>query len=154
VTGAVELAHDVVTAQGRLVEFVGRCTPEQWTSRPLADDDPRAVAVIVDHVADAFEYLAAWVRELARGEPVQVNSDVVDDLNARHAEAVSAPTPDDATDHLQRSGDAFVALIESLSPGQLSAGDGGITITRFAEIAARHADSHRAELEAALGLST
>ena len=153
-TDAVELALEVVTARGRMVEFVDRCTEEQWTSRPLADDDPRPVGVIVDHVADAYEYLASWVRELARGEPVQVNSDVVDALNARHAEAGSVPTRDDATDHLQRSGDAFAALIESLSPGQLSAGDGRVTIARFAEIAARHADNHRAELEAALGLSS
>jgi hypothetical protein len=138
----------VASARQRLVEFVDQCTAEQWVSSPLGDGDPRPVGVIVDHVADAYEYLAAWVGQLARGESVEVSSDVVDDLNARHAKNISAPTPADAVDHLRRSGDAFMALIESLSPEQLSAGDG--RIVRFAQIAARHADNHVAELEAAL----
>ena len=51
-------------------------------------------------------------------------------------------------------GDAFVALIEPLSPHQLSSGDGRVTVTRFAEIAALHADDHRVELETVLGLAT
>jgi hypothetical protein len=106
------------------------------------------VGVIVDHVADAYEYLATWVAELARGESVEVSSDIVDDLNARHAQRLSAPTRAETVDHLQRSGDAFIDLVESLSLEQLSGGDG--RIVRFAQIAARHADSHVAELDAAL----
>jgi hypothetical protein len=66
VTAASELAREVVAARARLVEFVGRCTDDQWTTRPLADD-PRAVAVIVDHVADAYEYLGSFVGKLSRG---------------------------------------------------------------------------------------
>jgi hypothetical protein len=149
VTDAVDLTRDVAKARERLVEFVDRCTAEQWASSPLGDADPRSVGVIVDHVADAYEYLAVWLGELARGESVEVSSDVVDDLNARHARAISAPTRADTVDHLRTSGDAFMALVESLSPDQLSGADG--RIVRFAQIAARHADSHVAELEAALG---
>ncbi|HVA04498.1 MAG TPA: hypothetical protein VMU64_12225 [Acidimicrobiales bacterium] len=55
--------------------------------------------------------------------------------------------------HLEGSGDAFVALIEPLSPHQLTSGDGRVTITRFAEIAVLHADDHHVELETALGLA-
>jgi len=47
-----------------------------------------------------------------------------------------------------------MALIEPLSPHQLTSGDGRVTVTRFAEIAARHADDHRVDLETALGLTT
>jgi hypothetical protein len=149
VTDAVDLTRDVARARERLVEFVDRCTDEQWASSPLGDGDPRPVGVIVDHVADAYEYLAGWVGQLARGQSVEVSSDVVDDLNARHAKDISAPTRADAVDHLRRSGDAFMALVESLSPEQLARGDG--RIVRFAQIAARHADNHVSELEAALG---
>jgi hypothetical protein len=76
----------------------------------------------------------------------------VDGLNARHASAVLSPTRPSAIAHLIRSGDAFVALIEPLSARQLAHGDGPVTIARFAEIAARHADDHRLELQVALGL--
>jgi hypothetical protein len=46
-----------------------------------------------------------------------------------------------------------VALIEPLRAPQLSSGDGRVTVTRFAEIAALHADNHRVDLETALGLA-
>jgi hypothetical protein len=152
VTDGVELATEVVAARARLIEFVGRCRVEQWTARPLAVGDPRAVGVIVDHVADAYEYLGSFVTRLARDERVDVSPEIVDELNAHHASALSSPSPEQVVAHLMRSGDAFVALVEPLDAHQLSKGDGGVTIARFAEIAARHADSHRTELEVALGL--
>jgi len=152
VTDGLDLATEVSAARRRLVEFVGRCSAEHWTTSPLADGDPRTVGVIVDHVADAYEYLGSWVGQLARDEPVEVSPAVVDELNARHALAVTAPTPQEAIEHLRRSGDDLVALLESLRPEQVSGGDG--RIARFAEIAALHADGHRSELEDALGLPT
>jgi hypothetical protein len=154
VTDGVEQATEVVAARARLIGFVGRCRDEQWTARPLAVADPRAVGVIVDHVADADadEYLGSFVTKLARNEHVDVSPEIVDELNAHHASAMSSPSPEQVIAHLMRSGDAFVALVEPLDAHQLSKGDGGVTIARFAAIAARHADSHRTELEVALGL--
>jgi hypothetical protein len=147
-----ELAAAVVEARRRLVGFVEACSEGQWASAPLADADPRTVATIVDHVADAYDYLAAWIDRLRRGDPAEVNSTVVDELNARHAAAAPAPTRPDVVAHLGRSGDAIVALISSLSPQQLAGEDA--PVVRLAHIAARHADSHRDELEAVLGLSS
>jgi hypothetical protein len=150
VTAPADLAREVCAARDRLIVFARRCPPDEWASSPLPGD-PRSVAVIVDHVADAYEYFGSWVGALARGEPTEVTPGTVDELNARHAAAVTAPTRDAAVEHLVRSGDAFVALIESLGAEQLAAGQG--RITRFAEIAARHADDHRAELETGIGRS-
>jgi hypothetical protein len=152
VTDATELALEVSAARARLVEFVRRCTDDQWAAQPLADD-PRAVAVIVDHVADAYEYLGSFVVRLSRGEPVEVSGAIVDELNARHASAVHAPTREAVIDHLASSGDNFVACIEPMDAQQLAAGDGRVTIARFAQIAALHADDHRVALEEALGLT-
>jgi hypothetical protein len=151
VTDASQLAHEVLAARARLIEFVGRCTDDQWTARPLTED-PRAVAVIVDHVADAYEYLGSFVGELSRGEPVEVSGAIVDELNARHASAVRAPTREAVIDHLARSGDDFVACIEPMDAHQLAGEGGRVTIARFAQIAALHADDHRVALEEALGL--
>lgn len=149
-TEAQDLAREVTAARQRLIEFVGRCPEDRWTSCPLADADPRPVGVIVDHVADAYEYLGGFVTRLTRGEAVEISPGAVDELNARHATAVRTPTRHDAVEHLVRSGDDFVALVEPLNPEQLALGEG--RVARLAQIAARHADSHRTELEEALGL--
>jgi hypothetical protein len=150
VTEALDLAHEVDRARQRLIEFVGRCGDDAWTSTPLADGDPRPVGVIVDHVADAYEYLGSFVTRILSGEKVEVTPGAVDELNARHVAAVPTPSTRGVVEHLQSSGDDFVALIERLDAGQLAMDEG--RVTRLAQIAARHADAHRTELEAALGL--
>ena len=140
-------ARSIGEARERLIGFVRQCTDADWRAAPVGGD-PRPVGVIADHVAHAYEYLAGWVRDLVAGTPVEVNAEVVDDLNAGHAAEAGTPTPGRVVDHLRASGDAMIALIAGLEPGQLDL-DGG-RVRRFAMIATRHADDHRAEIEAAL----
>jgi hypothetical protein len=140
-------AQAIHDARQRLISFVQRCTDGQWRASPV-DGDPRPVGVIADHVAHAYEYLAGWVRDLVAGRSVEVNAAIVDGLNAEHAGVASAVTPLDVVSHLRSNGDAIIALINGLEPGQLDLDDG--RVRRLAVIAARHADDHRAEIEAAL----
>ena len=142
-----DLTDALRATRGALVAFAEGCTDDQWTARPLGDDDPRTVGVIVDHVADAYEYIGSWITELAAGGAAEVNAEVVDGLNARHA-AAGDPSRAQACAHLTASGDDLIALIESV-PDELVAPEA--RITRLAEIAARHADAHRDELQRALG---
>jgi hypothetical protein len=140
-------AQAIDDARQRLISFVQRCAEGDWRSAPV-DGDPRPVGVIADHVAHAYEYLAGWVRDLVAGRPVDVNAAIVDDLNAEHAGGATTVTPAHVVSHLRSSGDALIALIAGLAPGQLDLDDG--RVRRFAVIAARHADNHRAEIQAAL----
>ena len=140
-------AADIDAAGERMIGFVNGCSDEEWGSAPL-DGDPRPVAVVVDHVAHAYEYLAGWISQLVAGQPVEVNSGVVDSLNAQHARDATAVSKTEATEHLRRSGEAISVLVAGLSPADLAAGDG--RARRLAQIAARHADDHRADIEAAL----
>jgi glutamine synthetase adenylyltransferase len=140
-------AAEIDAARDRLIGFVDGCSEEQWHAAPL-DGDLRPVAVVVDHVADAYEYMAGWIRQIAAGEQVDVNSDVVDALNAEHASQAAAVTRAEAAGHLRRSGAAISALVAGLSAAELAADDG--RVRRLAQIAASHADGHRADLEAAL----
>jgi DinB superfamily len=142
-----ELAADIDAARERLAGFVGSCTDADWRSAPL-DGDPRPVAVVVDHVAHAYEYLARWIRQVVAGQPVEVNSEVVDALNAEHARAAGPVTRAEAAGHLRRSGADIAALVVGLSAADLAAGDG--RVRRLAQVAIRHADDHRSEIEAAL----
>jgi hypothetical protein len=142
-----ELAADIDAARERLAGFVGSCTDADWHSAPLPGD-PRPVGVVVDHVAHAYEYLAGWMRQLVAGQPVEVDSVVVDELNAEHARAAGSVTRAEAAGHLRRSGTDIAALVAGLSAADLDAGDG--RVRRLAQVAIRHADGHRSEIEAAL----
>ncbi len=146
-SGPAEFAADIDAARDRLIGFVDGCTDADWRSAPL-DGDPRPVGVVVDHVAHAYEYLAGWMRQLVAGQPVEVNGEVVDALNAEHARAAASVSRAEATGHLRRSGSAISALVANLSAADLNAGDG--RVQRLAQIAIRHADDHRSEIEAAL----
>jgi hypothetical protein len=140
-----EYAAAVATARDRLVGFVGQCSDASWKSISAAEGDPRPVGVIVDHVADAYEYLARWIQAILDGESVDVTEQVVDELNARHGLAASHVTRSQAAAHLKTSGDMIVALIRSLPPAALDLDRE--RVRRFARIAALHADSHRREVE-------
>jgi hypothetical protein len=134
-------------ARQRLTDFVQGCTEAQWVASPV-DGDPRPVGVIADHVAHAYEYLAGWISEIIVGGSPHVDNEVVDELNADHATA-AIPTPAQVTDHLKSAGDVLISLVSSLKPAQLELGEG--RVARFAFIAARHADSHREEIQEQLG---
>jgi hypothetical protein len=142
-----QYASEIDAARERLVAFVDGCSDEQWSAAPL-DGDPRPVGVVVDHVAHAYEYLAGWMRQILDGEAVTVNSDVVDALNAEHAVRTAAVTKAGAVEHLRRSGAAISRLVAGCTAEDLQAGEG--RVERLAQIAIRHADDHRAEIEAGL----
>jgi hypothetical protein len=148
VRSPAQYAADIDAARERLAAFAAGCSPEQWRATPL-EGDPRPVGVIVDHVAHAYEYMGGWVQRILAGEDVAVDGTTVDVLNAEHAVA-AAVTPDEAIEHLRRSGAAFSGLVAGCSAAGLQAGNG--RVERFAQIAIRHPDDHRAELEAALGI--
>jgi uncharacterized damage-inducible protein DinB len=148
VRSPAQYAAEIGAARDRLIAFAAGCAPEQWRAAPL-DGDPRPVGVIVDHVAHAYEYMGGWMRRILDGEDVAVTADMVDALNAEHALAAAAVTRDGAIEHLRRSGTVFRDLVAGCSAAGLQAGGG--LVARFAQIAIRHPDDHRAELEAALG---
>ena len=130
-----------------MIAFVSGCSDQEWRTAPL-NGDPRPVAVVVDHVAHAYEYLAGWMRQIVAGQRVEVTSDAVDALNARHAQDAVAVSKAEATKHLRRDGAAISLLVAGLSAADLAADDG--RVRRLAQIAARHADDHRADIETAL----
>ena len=140
-------AADIDAARDRLIAFANACSDEDWRAAPL-DGDPRPVAVVVDHVANSYEYMAGWIRRLLDGERVEVTADMVDDLNAEHASEAVTVSQADAAEHLRRSGATISALIAGLSAADLSLSDGRVRL--FAQVAIRHADNHRTDIEAAL----
>jgi hypothetical protein len=140
-------AQAIDEARQRLLMFVEQCADDVWHAAPV-EGDPRQVAVITDHVADAYSYLGGFIADVAAGQQLTVTSELVDDLNAGHAAGAGDLSRAQVADHLRATGDALIAQIAGLEPAQLDLDDG--RIRRLATIAARHADGHRTEIEAAL----
>jgi uncharacterized damage-inducible protein DinB len=140
-------AAQIDAARQRLLTFVRQCTDDDWSAAPL-DGDPRTVGVVLDHVAHSYEYLAGWIQDILDGQKVEVNADVVDVHNAQHAARAAAVNQAQAADHLRVSGDLIIELVAGLNASELDRGAG--RVRRFAQIAARHADDHRTDIEAAL----
>jgi hypothetical protein len=145
-----EHAAAITASLERLLAFVSACSDEDWHARPLrGSGDARPVSVIADHIANSYEYMTSWVREIAAdGEP-EVDVALIDRLNAEHARQAELVTQAEVAEHLRRSGDTFIATIAALAPSDLQRQHG--QVRRFAEIATRHPDTHRSEIEKALG---
>jgi DinB superfamily len=141
-----DLAAAIDAARDRMIGFADSCAASDWQAAPLPGD-PRPVGVVVDHVAHAYEYLSGWLRDVQSGTRPAVSAGIVDELNAAHA-AAGLCSQADAVAHLHRSGDAIVDLVAGLRPEDLDANGG--QGRRLAQIAIRHADDHRSEIEAAL----
>ena len=148
-----EHAEHIAAARDGLLAFAAACTDEVWHATPLAaHGDDRTVGIIVDHVAHAYEYMGGWMREILAGGTPQVDVALVDRLNAAHTAGAGHLTQAGAMEHLTRSGDELIGLVAGLSEADLDAGAG--RVRRFAEIAARHPDAHRADIEEALRAAT
>jgi hypothetical protein len=144
-----EHADQIAAARDRLLAFAAGCTDDDWSARPLAArGDARTVGMVVDHVADAYDYMGGWIREILAGQSPAVDVALVDRLNAAHAIEACRLTQAGAMEHLRRNGDAMIALIAGLADSNLDASGG--RVRRFAEIAARHPDTHRTDIEDAI----
>jgi uncharacterized damage-inducible protein DinB len=144
-----EHAARIAASRDRLLAFAATCTDEIWHATPLAaQGDHRPVGTIVDHIAHAYEYMGGWMREILAGGTPPVDVALVDRLNAAHAASAGHLTQAGAMEHLTRSGDELIGLVAGLTDADLEAGGG--RVRRFAEIAARHPDAHRSDIEKAL----
>ena len=145
--GPEQYADAIRAARDELVAWVGRCSEERW-ARAVSEGDPRPVAIVVDHVADAYGYLGRFVTTLLMGEPLEVSTQIVDSLNEEHRKRAVGVTRREAGAHLVAAGDSFAELVAGIDPREFA---GNARLARFAEIGIRHAQDHLAEVEAVPG---
>lgn len=80
----------------------------------------RKIGVVVHHVASMYPLEIQAALTLAGGKPVEgLTSDVIDEINARHAREHDAATKQAALDLLRQNSTAAAAAIRTLSDEQL-----------------------------------
>ena len=101
-----------------LADLASRLTEAEWAAR--GQKDRRKVGVLVHHVATMYPLEIQLAQTLAAGRPVVgVTWDLVNELNAKHAEEYHAVTKQEALDLLRKNSTAAAAAIRAFSDEEL-----------------------------------
>jgi hypothetical protein len=151
------LAERLEQGARALEEVASALTEPEWQTR--IPGDGRTIGVVVHHVATMYPLEIELAQALAAGQPITgVTWAVVNELNARHAGANTAVTPEAAIDLLRRNSAAAAAAIRALGDEELDRAarvslnaDAPLTCQFFLEDhAVRHSYHHLARIRTAL----
>jgi len=113
------LAERLEQGAAALEALASTLTDSEWHTR--LPHDGRTIGVVVHHVASMYPLEMQLAQVLADGKPIEgVTTDVVDDINAKHAKEFEGVTKEAAIDLLRRNSAAAAAAIGALSDDQLS----------------------------------
>ena len=156
---AERLARRVEEGAANLASFVEGISQGEWRA-PASTTDLRSIGVIVHHVASAYPVEIDLARAIASGKAVtDVTSEVVAQLNARHAKEHSSVTKEAALELLRRNSCEAAAAVRAFTDEELdrsapfSLSYGAPLTAQFVieDHAVRHSWHHLARLRTALG---
>lgn len=151
------LADRLEQGANALALLASTLTEAEWQT-PVPKDG-RKVGVIVHHVATMYPLEINLAQTLGSGKPiVEVTSDAVNEINARHAKEYDAVTKKEALDLLALNSTSAAAAIRALSDEELdqaapvSLNSGAPLSCQFflEDHAVRHSYHHIARIRAAL----
>ena len=117
-TRAQTLAERVERGAKELITFVEGCSLAEWQT-PIPSDG-RTVGVLAHHVASAYLVEIDLVETLASGEAIAgVSWQMVDQMNAEHAQAHANCTREETLALLRQNSAAAANAIQQLSDKQL-----------------------------------
>ncbi len=112
------LAQRFEKANSGFIEMVQGCSDEQWLTKCPGEN--RSVAVVASHVAGAYRAIVGWVQTIASAQQLPpLTIEIIDQLNAQHAERHPNPTKEEVVTALQRNGEAAAAMVRGLTDEQL-----------------------------------
>ena len=112
------LADRLEEGSRALADFASALTDEEWQT-PIPHDG-RTIGVVVHHVASVYPIEIGLAQTIAGGKPViGVTSEVIDQMNAEHAEANRDVAREDALALLRRNSAAAAAAIRNLTEDDL-----------------------------------
>jgi hypothetical protein len=117
-TRAEQLAARVEQGAHALAASVEGLSEAEW--QQVCTDDGRTVGVLVHHVASAYPVEMDLVQQLASGQGVVgVTWDMVNQMNAQHAQTHASATREETLDLLRQNSSQAAAVIRGLSDEQL-----------------------------------
>ncbi len=156
-TRANALAERLEQGAAALAALAASLTDADWETR--LPKDGRKIGVVVHHVASMYPIEIHLAQLLANGSPIEgVTWDVVDQINATHANEFDGVTREAALELLRKNSTDAAAAIRAITDEQLDRaapvslnGDAPLTCQFFLEDhAVRHSYHHLAKIRAAL----
>ncbi|MGH2344897.1 MAG: DinB family protein [Chloroflexota bacterium] len=152
------LAHQFEEAVQTLSALLERCSADQW--RTICPEEGWTVGVTAHHVAGSFRFIGSLIEALAAGNPLpEVTAAGINEGNARHAVKYADCDQGETIAGLRAKGAVAAQLIAGLSDEQLE-NAAPFTLRSCHVTSARriiermligHVESHRADIEAAIG---
>lgn len=152
-----DLARRLELGALALEAFANSLTESEWQSR--VPGDGRKIGVVVHHVATMYPIEIELAQTLAAGQPVEgLTWDMVNKMNAEHAQANDGVTKDEAIDLLRHHSALAAAAIREFTDEDLDQaapvslnGNAPLTCQFIVEDhALRHSYHHLARIRAAL----
>ena len=151
------LANRISQGAGALESFAKGLSDSDWKT-PVPGDG-RTIGVIVHHVASMYPLEIELAQILATGKPItEATMDVVDQMNAEHAQEYAAIGKQEALDFLQRTSKAAAEAVRAFTDAELDNAaevslnaDAPLTAQFFIEDhALRHSFHHLAKIRMTL----
>ncbi len=156
---AAALARRIEEGAEALADFAEGLSEEEWRT-PVSESDRRSVGVVVHHVATVYPIEIGLARAIASGQAVtDLTKEVVDRLNAKHAQEQAEVTKQAALELLRRNSLEAAEAVRAFTDEELDMAAPfslmkGATVTAqfvIEDSAVRHSRHHLAIIRAALG---
>ncbi|MCA9731809.1 MAG: DinB family protein [Deferribacteres bacterium] len=113
-----ELADRLLQGASALEKYADTLSDADW-QKPVTGDG-RTVGVVIHHVASAYSVEIELAKLLASGQPISdVTMDVVDKMNAEHAQKYAKISKEDAIELLRRNSKDAADSIRAFTDAEL-----------------------------------
>ena len=153
------LADRLIQGAKSLADFVKDLSGSDWQTPVLGDG--RKIGVVVHHVANMYPLEIELAQTLASGKPITgATMDVVNQMNAKHAEKFDAVGKQETLDYLNRTSKVAAEAIRAFTDAEL---DNAATVSLNANApltaqffiedhALRHSYHHLDRIQKTLGI--
>jgi len=151
---ANQLADRLIQGSDALAGFAKKLSASDWV-RPV-DGDGRTIGVVVHHVANMYPLEIELAQTLASGKPItEATMDVVDKMNAKHAQEFASVGKQETLDFLNKTSNAAAEAVRAFTDAELDNAatvslnaDAPLTAQFFIEDhALRHSFHHLAKIQ-------
>lgn len=153
---AEKLATQFEQLNADVIKTIQGCSDGQWKATCKEEDWP--VAVTAHHIAGGYEPITGLIKAMSAGaEFPPLSLEMIDGLNAQHAQQYANVSRDETIEALRNGGAAAVETVRSLTDDQLEktavvlAGEPALTTEQaiqnvLIDSAAQHLNSIRAAI--------